>query len=154
MIDLKSEEKIINFLLSKNLITKQAKTLQSLEGLLIADKSFTPQSFNVLKSEVYQIEAADLSDITIERAVLELLSPKVATNYQMIIFAREKNVIKVGLVDPNNFKAHEAIEFLASGQGLKPEYYVISASDFSRAYKQYSGFKEEIGTAIESAKER
>ena len=59
MIDLKSEEKIINFLLSKNLITKkklvelkakQAKTLQSLEGLLIADKSFTPQSFNVLKS--------------------------------------------------------------------------------------------------------
>lgn len=163
MIDLKSEEKIINFLLSKNLITKkklvelkakQAKTLQSLEGLLIADKSFTPQSFNVLKSEVYQIESADLSDITIERAVLELLSPKVATNYQMIIFAREKNVIKVGLVDPNNFKAHEAIEFLASGQGLKPEYYVISASDFSRAYKQYSGFKEEIGTAIESAKER
>lgn len=47
------------------------------------------------------------------KLLLNILPPEVANNYQVVCFQRNGDEISVGLVDPENFKAIEAVDFLA-----------------------------------------
>ncbi|OGY44136.1 MAG: hypothetical protein A3B89_03255 [Candidatus Buchananbacteria bacterium RIFCSPHIGHO2_02_FULL_40_13] len=154
---------IKNFLLEKNFLTaeqmseieKEIETSgQSPEELFVSQGLFTPDDFAKIKGQAFNLESIVLTDIKVEPAVLNLLPPKVAQNYEMVIFDRQNNTIKVGLVNPYDFKAQEAIEFLASQQGLDANYFSISLEDYQNVFRQYSGFKKEIGTALQSAKEK
>ena len=44
---------------------------------------------------------------------LNVIPIEVAENYKIICLAKDENKIKVGVTDPNNFKAFEAVDFLA-----------------------------------------
>ncbi|MFA5029192.1 MAG: GspE/PulE family protein [Patescibacteria group bacterium] len=160
-MNLNNTDRIKNALLSRNLIdpkdlavaeAKAIETNKSLEEILVQERYFASKEFNKLKGEIFNLETIDLEEITADQATLNLLAPKVAENYQAVIFARAGDEIKVGLVDPGNFQAHEAIDFLATQKGLRPRYYAISFQDFRSTFNQYSGFKKEIGTAVEAAK--
>ncbi|MFA4871798.1 MAG: GspE/PulE family protein [Patescibacteria group bacterium] len=163
MIEDNYSQKIKNFLLGKNLVTQakmkeiEAETGQAgigLEEALINRKIFSPERFAQIKGEIFNIESINLADQVIEPSILNILTPKVAQNYQMVVFDKRGNEIKVGLVNPGNFQAHEAIEFLVQQQGLTPKYYATSLEDFRNIFKQYGDFKKEIGSALEVAAEK
>lgn len=86
--------------------------------------------------------------------VLNIISRDVAENYQAISFERVDNVLGIGLVDPKNFRAIEAMEFLAKEQHLSVEFYIISLSSFKDAVKKYEILKKEVEKALELARER
>ncbi|MEK7167593.1 MAG: GspE/PulE family protein [Patescibacteria group bacterium] len=134
--------------------TEAHKSGKNLEEIAVTKKIFTPEDFNKLKSQIFSLPLADLSEMEIESSVLNLLAKKVADNYQIIVFGRQGRTVRIGLVNPADLQAKEAIEFLAAQQDFDPEYHVISLKDFRKALDQYSGFKKEIGTAMESAKEK
>ncbi|MEK7653080.1 MAG: GspE/PulE family protein [Patescibacteria group bacterium] len=157
------EKKIKDFLVEKNLISLNRlseiediakKSNDSLEDILIQQKIFSAKDFNQLKGRIFNVPAAELSEETIDQKVLNILDQKVSQNYQMVIFAREGETLKVGMVNPGDFKAHEAVEFLAGQQGLKTKYFSISLADFRSASGQYQGFNKEITSAMASAKEK
>lgn len=161
MFDKNSDKKIKGFLLENKLITKkklseiearESKSKKSLEEALIKNKVISSPDFNLLKGKVFNFEAVNLPEKPIDPVVLNLLPEKVSRHYQMVVFSRVDNQINVGVVNPDDFQAHEAMEFLASQQSLEPKYHVISHKDFIRVLGQYSGFKKEIGSAMESAK--
>jgi type IV pilus assembly protein PilB len=154
-------EKTKNFLLEKHLIApdklaeieaKSAETGKSWEEFFVQEKIFSSSEFNRIKSEVFKVPAASLEELSVDESTLNILTAKVAQNYQMLIFARQGQTIKVGMVNPGDFKAHEAIDFLATQNGLEPTYYSISLADFNLLFGQYNAFKKEIGSALESAK--
>ncbi|HNW09557.1 MAG TPA: ATPase, T2SS/T4P/T4SS family [bacterium] len=158
----RSDEKIKQYLLEKNLVPpdkievvteRMVKSGRTIEQELIKEKIFSPQQFNELKAVIFGLPAMDLSEIEIDPKVLNLIPQKVAQNYQVVIFGKtDDNIIKVGMVNPDDFKAHEAINFLASQNGLMANYYSVSEDDFLNMMNRYSGFKKEIGKAMESAK--
>jgi type IV pilus assembly protein PilB len=154
---------IKTFLLDKNVLTKAKLKVaekevessgKSLEEVLISQKVISTDEFRTIKGQAYNMETVDLSNVKVPPAVLGLLPQKVATNYEMMIFDRQGDVIKVGLVNPHDFQAQEAVEFLSQQQGFDPKYFVISLSDYRNLLDQYGGMKKEIGTAVESAKEK
>jgi type IV pilus assembly protein PilB len=57
--------------------------------------------------------------------------------------------MKIGIVDPENYKAMEAGEFISKKGGLKTAYYLISEISFKNAYNQYKGLNREIKSALE-----
>ncbi|MBI5765848.1 type II/IV secretion system protein [Candidatus Falkowbacteria bacterium] len=163
MIEENYSQKIKNFLLGKNLITTakmkevEAEIRQvgiGLEEALINRKIFSPERFAQIKGEIFNIESVNLADQAIEPSILNILTPKVTQNYQMVVFDKQGNEIKVGLVNPGNFQAHEAIEFLVQQQGLTSKYYAISLEDFRNIFKQYGDFNQEIGSALKVAEEK
>lgn len=134
---------------------KAQKLGKSLEEILLDDKLVEEKEILLAKSEIFSVPAIDLDSIEeITSEVIGLLPQKVADNYQMVVFGREDGKIKVGLVNPGNFLAHEAIDFLAKSESWQTEYYAISITDFKRVIKQYSGFKKELSTALELAEEK
>ncbi len=154
---------IKNFLLEKGLakpeqLLEVEKELdissKSLEEVFIAKNIFSAREYAKIKGQAFNMESISLDDVKVPSEVLNLLPQKVAKNYEMVIFDRQGNDIKIGLVNPHDFKAQEAIEFLAGQQSLNPKYYAISLLDYLSVIRQYSGFKKEIGTALESAREK
>lgn len=81
--------------------------------------------------------------------VLVLISEEAARYYKMIPLSLDGNVLDVGLVNPNDVKAQEALNFLASRNGLMARVFKISEDDWSQFIKQYAGLKEEVSEALE-----
>ncbi len=81
--------------------------------------------------------------------VLVLISEEAARYYKMIPLGLDGNVLNVGLVNPNDVKAQEALNFLASRNSLAAQVFKISEDDWLNLMKQYAGLGEEVGEALE-----
>ncbi len=81
--------------------------------------------------------------------VLILISEEAARHYKMIPLSLSGNVLDVGLVDPEDVKAQEALNFLASRNGLIARVFKIGEDDWAKLMEQYAGLKEEVSQALE-----
>ncbi|PIZ44603.1 hypothetical protein COY32_06185, partial [candidate division WWE3 bacterium CG_4_10_14_0_2_um_filter_41_14] len=125
-----------------------------LDSLLEHDPLITPEGLAQAKGQVLNISYISLEGKTIDVAALKLLPQDLAGNYRMIIFNKQGNELSVGLVDPTNYKAVEAAEFLARKKNLKVKYFILSPQSFAAAAKGYESIREEVGEALGFAKEK
>lgn len=105
------------------------------------------------KGFFYNLDYVNLIGGAIKGEVLNILPPDLSENYQMVVFRREANNLEVGLTDPTNFKAIEAMNFLARKNNYNVKYYIISADSYRAATKQYETLGEEVGQALDTAEE-
>lgn len=116
---------------------------------IIAEKSLINiEDFVKTKAEFLSFVYIDLADKTINEETLNLVPANIAEHYKMVAFEREGNRVKVGLMDASNFKAIEAMDFLAQKHKLKVDYYLISSYSFNSAFSQYKSFNKEIAGAL------
>lgn len=120
----------------------------------LKEEKISPEALSQAKGKALNIPYINLEGKTIPPAVLKILPQDLAENYQMLIFAQEGNLLDVGLVDPLNYKAVEAIEFLARKKNFRLKYFIISTSSFKLAYKSYATLKEEVSEALDFAEEK
>jgi len=153
----KNQDQLIQELLKENLLTKeqaadlQSRTLKvgkSPEELIIRENLVNEDKLTQIKAKLLNIPVADLKGKQLPRDVLNLIPQEVAENYQMIPFEKVDNELKVGLVNPQNFKAIEAVEFLAQKAEIKVKYFLISQSSFSYAFGQYQALGDEVNQAL------
>lgn len=104
------------------------------------------------KSQLFNLPAINLREVIIDKEILNILPKQLAENYKMVVFDREGNKIKVALLFPTDFKAQEAIKFLAREKNLEPIFYVTTLSSLNNALEQYSKLTNEIEEAIGAAK--
>lgn len=88
-------------------------------------------------------------DKRISPDVLILIPEDAARHYKMVPLALSDNVLDVGLVDPDDVKTQEALNFLASRNGLIAQVFKVSEEEWSKLMEQYAGLKEEVGEALE-----
>ncbi|MDO8743190.1 MAG: GspE/PulE family protein [Candidatus Azambacteria bacterium] len=88
-------------------------------------------------------------DNKIQPDVLILIPEDSARHYKIFPLALAGNVLDVGMVDPDDVKAQEALNFLASRNGLVARISKISEDEWSELIKQYAGLGEEVGEALE-----
>ncbi|MFA6593707.1 MAG: GspE/PulE family protein [Candidatus Buchananbacteria bacterium] len=163
MPDIQYNEKIRNYLASHNLVNPSIldealsaanKGKRTIEEELTERNVFNRDELLKIKGGIFNLPVADLAVSQIKPEILNLLSQKVAENYKAIVFAQKDKQVSIGLVDPGDFMANEAIEFWAKTSGFQISYFVILLEDFRRFIKNYSGFTKEIGTALQSAEEK
>ncbi len=153
-------KKLLDFLLKNQLINQD-------QYKLLSDKSY--QSFDDLEKQVrrttliseedwtqakgifYDVEYVNLIGRKIDSEILNILPQDLSENYQMVVFNKEGNNIEAGLVDPTDFKAIEALNFLARKQKFQVKYYIISEDSYRSAAKQYETLGEEVGEALDTA---
>ena len=153
---------LLNTLISQNVLTAQtAADLEKRalaahttpEELLVAEGVIDDEQLAQLRAKAASLPYVSLRDQTIPQKLLKMIPREAAENYQVIAFRKEGNVLDVGLVNPQNFKAIEAIQFLAQKSNLKVRYFVISRSSFQAATRRYQQFGEEVQAALENIRE-
>ncbi|MFA6171152.1 MAG: GspE/PulE family protein [Patescibacteria group bacterium] len=128
---------------------------KTIEDILLDKGDFDQEELTKYKAESLNIPYYSLIGKRIDDKVINLIPFEVAENYRTICFDRSGEKLLIGLVDSENFKAVEAIDFLAKKEGVRAEYYLISPLSFDQSFKQYRSLKKEVSTALErKAKEK
>jgi len=101
-----------------------------------------------LRSEYFNIPSRDISGIDVSFEVLKNVPEESALYYKFIPIGIEDGVLEIGIVDPGNISAKDAIEFIASKLGVPFKLYVISYKDFKEVAEQYKGISGEVSKAL------
>lgn len=126
----------------------------SLENKLEQDTTIPEETLAQAKSKVLGIPYMNLEDKDVDLAVLKILPQDLADNYKILIYGKKGNVLKIGMINPSNYKAVEAIEYLARKKNFRIEYTVISPTSFKLGYKNYESMNEQVGEALGFAEEK
>jgi type IV pilus assembly protein PilB len=106
------------------------------------------------KSEVYGLPIADLFGLNVDKELLKILPKELAESYQMVVFGQEDNSLKVGLLNPGDFKAREAMDFVAKAKNLNVKYYIAATTALKNILAQYSGLAAEVEEALGGISDR
>jgi len=89
----------------------------------------------------------NLEDQKIAFEILKYIPSESAVYYQLVPFAVKDGVLEVGMVNPDDAEARDALQFIASKTGIPFKIYLISKKDFDVAVKSYEGLSgTELGT--------
>ena len=147
------QDQLLKTLVSRNLLAEEkVKELQLKsqtakkppETIILEEKLVDENKLNTVKAELLNIPPANLKGLKIPRKVLGLIPREVAENYQMVAFKKDGEELLVGLLNPQNFKAIEAVEFLAQKAGWNVKYFLISLTGFKTILRQYQVMGEEV----------
>ena len=153
-------KKVLDFLKNHNLLNDdQYKSLsgQQFSTFVEAEKQIrrviliSDEEWVQAKGVFYDLEYKSLIGEKIGPEILNILPQDLSENYKMGVFNKEGNKIEAGFVDPTNFKAIEALNFLARKRKFKVKYYIISEDSYRAAVKQYESLGEEVGEALDTA---
>jgi type IV pilus assembly protein PilB len=127
---------------------KATQTGEAPEAIIVADALASEDQIAQVKSELLKLPLVDLTGKQIPHEVLELISEDVANNYQMVAFELSGKQLHVGMVNPQDFKALEAVEFLAQKSNLVVVYHLITKTHFQAAVAQYRELGDEASEAL------
>ena len=106
------------------------------------------------KGTLYAVPYADIVGKKLEGSVLNSIPKQVAENTKAIAFAREEDTVSVGMIDPRDATARQAIDFLAQNEAFKVKYHVFSPASLNYGLKKYEEIGKEVAKALEVAKEK
>ncbi len=114
------------------------------------------ESIAKAQGEFFNLPYVDLYSQKVANDILNLIPKELAENYQLVPFEFDKNTLhlKVGIVDPGDFKAIEAVEFLARKNNYRVEYFVITQTAFKHTVKNYESLKTEVKKALDIVEDR
>ncbi|OGY59069.1 MAG: hypothetical protein A3H06_00525 [Candidatus Colwellbacteria bacterium RIFCSPLOWO2_12_FULL_44_13] len=150
---------LLNKLVEKTLLTseaakkigREAELLQKpVEDLLYGHRLVDEIELTKLRSELLSIpyEKVNLEEITPN--LLKLIPSETAQNYKVIPLARTKEMLTVGMVNPEDIRAQEALRFVAKELKINLGVYLVAPSDVELVLRKYSPYKTEIEAAIKS----
>ncbi|MBX4189996.1 Flp pilus assembly complex ATPase component TadA [Candidatus Parcubacteria bacterium] len=147
-------ELIKNKILSKEDAQSLSQTAQTqnkdIGRVLVEQGIISDEDLATLKSKLYRLPLIHLEEIELDREVLKEITEDVVTFYKTAPFAKEGNILRVGIINPEDVKALEALKFIASNKGLTLEKYIISYKDFDAINRDYRTLTGEVGKALES----
>lgn len=102
-----------------------------------------------VKSRLLSIPILRITGREIPANVLTTIPEETARRYRIIPIERRGGELTMGMVDPEDVEAREALKFAAVQEKFTPVIYLISASDLEQALRQYRTLGKEVGTALE-----
>jgi len=147
---------VIEVLLKKGIITAgDAKKIKE----EIAEKGESPEAvikrFGVSaediltsKGEYLNIPTLSLASTNIPFEILKYIPEESAVYYKVIPIDVKDGVLIVGIVNPENLEARDALNFISSKTNLPFKFFLISEEDFAKAVESYKGLSGEVTKAL------
>ncbi len=118
--------------------------------VLVQQNVISDQDLARIKSELYKLPLIDFTATQPDPEAMKEVSEDVASFYRMVPFAQEDTMLRIGIVNPEDNDALEAIKFIAADKGLSLDKYVLSYRDFDTAMRSYRTLTGEVGKALKT----
>ena len=115
---------------------------------LLVDAHISEQDMLSAKSALFGVPSYSLEGRKLAFDILKHISEESAGHYQIIPIEISEGVLSVGMVQPDDIEAREALKFIASNLNLPYKVYVVSQSDFKEVMEQYKGLGGEVERAV------
>ncbi|MES2994632.1 MAG: GspE/PulE family protein [Patescibacteria group bacterium] len=129
-------------------ITAEAKGSATSIETLLEKRGITVEQMLKAKSERYDMPYRILPAQEIAHEALEFIPEESARHYRFVPLAIADAALEVGIVDPDNLEALDALQFISSRVGMPYKLSLISETDFARVIKEYENLTGEVGEAL------
>ena len=153
MAEIKLKSQITDYLFKQGKIsaervkelTEDAKRTGLTVDEILEERRIVPEiDIAKAKAEVFSIPLIELGGQIIKKEILALIPQEIAESYKLVGVEKKDNVLTIAILDPSDFKAREAVDFIARSKKLKTLYGVTTAAGFKNAFSQYAGLSQEI----------
>ena len=147
-----SDTRFADLLLQKGLITRDkfesARGEAERTGLLLEEilenQGLSSAQILEAKTKATGIPAKSLEGGRVPFDILRYVPEDSARNYRFVPLGMKEGVLEIGMLDPSDLDAREALQFIASRLNLPFRVYLISAADFKRVLEEYKGLGGEV----------
>ncbi|MBI2592959.1 MAG: type II/IV secretion system protein [Candidatus Colwellbacteria bacterium] len=136
--------------LAQKLLTEGKGTGQSLEGMILTRRLVDETSLIRAKGEILGIPFKRIEPQSIPEDTLKLIPEETAKAYKFVPISRDQKMLVVGMLNPEEPRAQEALRFIAKQNRLSLGVYLVTPSDLELALRRYSPYENEIQSAIRS----
>ena len=147
---------LLEILSSKNLIKKgdipkiekqAVASGKTVEDVLV-DAGISIDKILDAKGGYYNVPTQNLEGKDIPFAILKYVSEDAATHYGFVPLAIKDGVLEIGLLDPENIEARDAINFIVGKLNTPYKIFIISEKDFKKIIASYKGLSGEVTKAL------
>ncbi|MBX4215779.1 Flp pilus assembly complex ATPase component TadA [Candidatus Parcubacteria bacterium] len=115
---------------------------------VLAHRNVNEKEVLNLKSQYLGIPAKFLDGKLDSVDILKYIPEESAVHYKFVPLAIENGVLEVGVIDPENLEARDALQFIGSKLNLPYKVYLITPSDFEAVLGGYKGLTGEVTKAL------
>lgn len=96
------------------------------------------------KGEALDIPTASLKGAKVPFDILKSIPEESARHYQFVPIGSDGGIVHIGMVDPENIDAKEALKFIATRLNQPFKIFLISRRDLNAALEEYKGISGEV----------
>jgi type IV pilus assembly protein PilB len=115
---------------------------------ILLEKGISEDEILTAKGEYLNIPIRTLGDVSIPFEVLEYIPEESAVHYRFAPIGVVDGALEVGLVDPDNIEARDALNFIATKRGVPYKIFIITQQDFEKVVEMYKGITGEVTKAL------
>ncbi|MEK7514687.1 MAG: GspE/PulE family protein [Patescibacteria group bacterium] len=128
-------------------IRKQVSSNKSVDDVLIKF-GVSPSDILSSKSEYLNVPIRKVEDKDVSTDILKFIPEESAVHYNFVPIAVHDGVLDVGITDPDNIEARDALTFICSRLNLTYRLFLISEEDFGKVIKRYQSLSTEVTEAL------
>ncbi|MSR70442.1 type II/IV secretion system protein [Candidatus Kaiserbacteria bacterium] len=100
------------------------------------------------KGDYYGVPTREVGEKSVPFDILGLVPEESARHYRLVPLGEAEGALEVGITDPDNLEARDALTFISAKIGMPYKLFLITETDFERLLGQYKGLSGEVGKAL------
>ncbi|MES2668737.1 MAG: GspE/PulE family protein [Patescibacteria group bacterium] len=130
------------------LVEEEGRASDSSVEAALEKRGISAEKAYAVASEKYGIPFKQLPAELSDQAVLSYIPEESARHYQFVPLSNAEGALEVGILDPDNIEALDALQFISSRVGMPYKLFLITRADFEKVLKEYEDLSGVVGEAL------
>ncbi len=145
-----TKEGLLSEELTKKILQESSLAGKKAEELIYERRLADEETVAKIKSRLLNIPYKKIKIEEIKDELLKLVPEETVRNYKVIPISKTADLLVVGMLNPDDSKAQEAIKFIAKQLRVNLGVYLITMSNWEVMLRRYSPYKSEVEAAVKS----
>ncbi|MBI2049279.1 MAG: type II/IV secretion system protein [Parcubacteria group bacterium] len=115
---------------------------------LLIEEGIEKENVLSLKGDYLQIPSRSVDAKSVPPEILKYIPEESVAHYEFAPIGMADGVLEVGMVDPDNLPARDALQFIATNLGIPFKIFLITRDDFEALLENYRGLSGEVREAL------
>jgi hypothetical protein len=115
---------------------------------ILLQQGINPSDILSAKGEYFDIPTRQVNELEISDKVLEYVPEDSAKHYRFVPLGVANGVLEIGMVDPDDIEARDALNFISSKMQMPFKIFLITEEDFGKVVALYKGLTGEVSKAL------
>ncbi len=144
------EKNLIDQVGSEKILRESFLTQKNIEEVIFNKRLVDDVEMAKTKSQILKVPFKQFKADTVGKEILQYISEETARTYKVVPLSKTSEMLVVGMVNPDDQKAQDALKFTAKQLQTNLGVFLISYGDYDAILKKYSPFKDEVDQAVKS----
>ena len=114
----------------------------------LIESGISEDTILMAKGEYFQMPIKKINTKSLSFDVLKYIPEDSATHYNFAPLGLKDEVLEVGITDPENIQAMDALQFISAKLGIPFKIFLISKSDYRGVMENYKGISSQVDEAL------